>query len=73
MIGIAPEMVYTNAKDIETVTLKFEISSEYIQNTLNMFLDEEELIGIKRLNVFKYFEDLNMLIPIETQFDIEKI
>ena len=71
MLGIAPELIYASADSIDTVTLKFEISSEYVENTLNMFPDEEELIGIKRLNVFKYFEDLNMLIPIETQFDIE--
>lgn len=71
MLGIAPELIYTNANSIDTVTLKFEISSEYVDNTLNMFPDEEELTGIKRLNIFKYFEDLNMLIPIETKFDIE--
>lgn len=69
MLGIAPELIYTNADSIDTVTLKFEISSEYVENTLNMFPGEEELTGIKRLNIFKYFEDLNMLIPIETQFD----
>lgn len=70
MFGVAPELTYTNADSIETVKLKFEISSEYIENSLNIF-SEEELTGIKRLNVFKYFEDLNMLLPIETFFDVE--
>ncbi len=69
MLGVAPELIYSNADYIDSVTLKFEISPEYLDNTLNMFPDEEELTGIKRLNVFKYFEDINMLIPIETQFD----
>ena len=28
-------------------------------------------MGIKRLNVFKFFEDTNMLLPIETFHDVE--
>lgn len=71
MLGIAVELKYLNTNSIDDVTLKYEISSEYIENTLNMFPDEEELTGIKRLNVFKYFEGLNMLIPIETFHDVE--
>lgn len=71
MLGIAPELIYSNSSSIDNVTLKFEISSEYVENTLNLFPDEDELAGIKRLNVFKYFEDINMLLPIETFFDVD--
>lgn len=71
MLGIAPELIYTNENSVESVTLRFEISQEYLDNTLNLYPEEEELAGIKRLNVFKYFEDLNMLLPIETKFDVE--
>ena len=65
MIGIAPELKYEKSDSIDSVTLRFEVSDEYIDNTLNLFPDEEELIGIKRLNIFKYFEEINMLLPIE--------
>lgn len=57
---------------VDSVTLKFEISDEYEENVLGLFPENEELNGIKRLNVFKYFEDINMLLPIETKFDFDK-
>ena len=71
MLGIAPELRYSKADTIHNVTLKFTIKPDYIENTLNAYSDEEVISGIKRLNVFKYFEDLNMLLPIETQFDVD--
>ena len=53
MLGIAPELKYSSG-NVEDVTLKFNISSDYIENQLNLYLDEEELSGIKRFNIFKY-------------------
>ena len=47
------------------------IDDAYLDNELGLFPDEEELQGIRRLNVFKYFEDINMLLPIETVIDEE--
>ena len=57
--------------DIDSVELHFTIGDTYLDNELNLFPDEEELQGIKRLNIFKYFEDINMLLPIETVIDEE--
>ncbi len=57
--------------DVDEVRLNFTISDAYLDNELGLFPDEEELQGIKRLNVFKYFEDINMLLPIETVIDEE--
>ena len=57
--------------DVDEVKLSFTIGDAYIDNELGLFPDEEELQGIKRLNVFKYFEDINMLLPIETVIDEE--
>ena len=57
--------------DVAEVKLSFTIDDAYIDNELGLFPDEEELQGIKRLNVFKYFEDINMLLPIETVIDEE--
>lgn len=70
MLGIAFALDYAKSDSIEGVTLSFEIKPEYTENTLNLFPEEEELQGIKRLNVFKYYEEMNMLLPIETQFDL---
>lgn len=57
--------------DVDEVKLSFTIGDAYLDNELGLFPDEEELQGIKRLNVFKYFEDINMLLPIETVIDEE--
>ena len=71
MIGIAPALDYEFKDSIESVTLKFELPEDIIDNSIIFFPEEEELSGIKRFNIFKYFEEVNMLLPIETQFDIE--
>ena len=71
MIGIAPALDYEFKDSIESVTLKFELPEDIIDNSISLFPEEEELSGIKRFNIFKYFEEVNMLLPIETQFDIE--
>lgn len=57
--------------DVDEVKLNFTIGDAYLDNELGLFPDEEELQGIKRLNIFKYFEDINMLLPVETVIDEE--
>ncbi|MDE6726998.1 MAG: cellulose binding domain-containing protein, partial [Oscillospiraceae bacterium] len=57
--------------DVDEVKLNFTIGDAYLDNELDLFPDEEEMQGIKRLNIFKYFEDINMLLPIETVIDEE--
>ncbi|MCL2637517.1 MAG: peptidoglycan DD-metalloendopeptidase family protein [Oscillospiraceae bacterium] len=72
MHGLAPELIYDDRFIVDSVTLKFQISDEYIENELGIFNhDEPELTGIKRLNIFKFFECINVLLPIETKFDEE--
>jgi len=70
IIGIAPEFVYTDGLAVEEVTVKFELDNSVINNTLGTYTDEsDEFKGIKRLNVFMFFEDVNMLLPVETFHD----
>lgn len=70
IIGMAPEFVYTDGLAVEEVTIKFELENSVINNTLGTYTDEsDEFKGIKRLNVFMFFEDINMLLPIETFHD----
>ncbi len=71
VLGRIPELHYPQEAGIGQVTLRFEIAGEYTENTLGLFPEEEEFAGIRRLNVFQYFEELNMLLPIETKFDME--
>lgn len=70
IIGVAPEFVYTDGLAVEEVTVKFELENSVINNTLGTYIDEsDEFKGIKRLNVFMFIEDVNMLLPVETFHD----
>lgn len=69
-LGNTIDLKYTGG-DISEVKLNFTISDEYLDNELNLYPEEKELQGIRRFNIFKYFEDINMLLPIETTIDEE--
>lgn len=70
IIGIAPEFSYTDGLDMKEVTVKFELDNSVINNTLGTYIEEsDEFKGIKRLNVFMFIEEVNMLLPIETFHD----
>ncbi len=71
MLGISTDIEIDSSCNAENIVLKYTIKDEYLDNTLGTYADCEELQGIKRLNVFKYFDELNMLLPIETQFDVD--
>lgn len=72
ILGIAPEFAYTDGLKVEDVVINFDISDSAAANTNGKYTSlSDEFVGIKRLNVFKYFEDANMLLPIETFHDVE--
>ena len=71
VLGTIPEISYASGLSVEEVRVNFEIKDEYLENTLGTYSDCEELSGIKRLNIFRYFEEENILLPVETKFDIE--
>ena len=73
ILGAAPEFVYADGLAVEEVTVKFELNNSAVNNTLGTYAAENDgYKGIKRLNVFMFFEDVNMLLPIETQYDEAK-
>lgn len=70
ILGVVPEFYYPEDLKVEKITLKFEIEDTYIPNAdLSYAGYSEELMGIKRYNVFKFFEDIGMMLPIETHHD----
>ncbi|MBQ8411776.1 MAG: hypothetical protein IJX15_08635, partial [Ruminiclostridium sp.] len=73
IVGAIPEFSYPEGLSTGEVTVKFSVDESVKENTLGAYAEEcEELKGIRRFNVFKYFEDTNMLLPIETFHDEEK-
>ncbi len=72
ILGISPEFVYTDGLKVEDVVINFDIKASAVNNTNGKYTSlSDEFVGIKRLNVFKFFEDTNMLLPIETFHDVE--
>ena len=58
--------------DVENVKLTYEIGESYISNEGSEYAKNcVDLQGIKRYNIFRYFEELNMLLPVATEFDEE--
>ncbi len=72
ILGNSTEFLYTEGLKVEDVVINFDIDSSAVANTNGKYTSlSDEFVGIKRLNVFKYFEDTNMLLPIETFHDVE--
>ena len=73
IVGGIPEFSYPEGLSTGEVTVRFEVDDSVKENTVGDYAENcEELQGIKRFNVFKYFEDTNMLLPIETFHDEEQ-
>lgn len=72
IVGTVPELVYNGEKGVEKVRIEFKIKDRALENTSGKFAAENpEFEGIKRFNIFKYFEDINMQLPVETKFDLD--
>ena len=70
VIGEVAELFYSNGLDCEEITIEFHLNEDTKAMISEIDMDmPEELQGIQRLNVFKYDETLNMLLPMETYFD----
>lgn len=72
IIGISPEFTYGYGLKFDDVVINFNLDNSIIENTNRKYRNvSEDLYGIKRFNVFKFFEDTNMLLPIETFYDVD--
>ncbi|MCM1508761.1 MAG: EndoU domain-containing protein [Ruminococcus flavefaciens] len=72
ILGVTPEFIYTDGLKVEDVIINFTVDDYVVNNSNNKYTGiSDEFVGIKRLNVFKFFEDTNMLLPIETFHDVE--
>ncbi|MDE6530949.1 MAG: hypothetical protein K2K96_09285, partial [Lachnospiraceae bacterium] len=57
---------------VENVTLQFEIAEPYRENVSGLYAQySEENQGIRRFTVFVWVDEVNMMIPIKTQYDPE--
>lgn len=71
MLGAVVDLEY-RAGEIDSIRIKFEIKDEYIDNSGSKYAAVgKEFEGIKRLNIFRYFDEVGILLPIESHYDIE--
>lgn len=61
MVGNSFELTYFGEHNVDNIKLSFEMSEDYLA----------EAGDIRKHNIFKYFEDDNMLLPIATYFDVD--
>ncbi len=71
ILGTAPEIICTGNCTVHSAEIRFAIKDEYVNNPQSAFPDEPELQGLKRLVIFRYIDELHMMLPMETQYDLE--
>lgn len=72
VVGLIPQLSYENNLKVDEVKIKFQLDKSYVSQHVGEFGEvPEELSGIQRYNIFKYFEEDSLLLPIETKFDLE--
>lgn len=72
-IGKVVELFYDNSFRVDDCSLVFEIKEEYISNAnCEHLIEGEEVEGIKKFKIFRYYEDIDMLLPIETWYNIDE-
>ena len=76
-LGFIPEFSYPDDFKVKDITLKFEIKEKYRNSVIDLFsenygsVDNPDLEGIKRFNIFKYFEEIDMAMPIDTICNVD--
>lgn len=72
ILGTCPELNYDDSCKVDEVVLKFKVDEEYIDNPDSEYAEKNpEFAGIKRYNVFRFFEEDNILLPVKTDVDVE--
>lgn len=69
VLGVVPELTYSDGLSVTDVVINFTLDDSVVKNTLGVYADNPAFDGINRFNVFKFFEDTNTLLPIETSYN----
>ncbi len=70
VLGVVPELTYSEGLAVTDVVINFHLDDSAVENELGVY-DDPAFEGINRFSVFKYFEDNNVLLPIETFYNEE--
>ena len=74
VVGVVPAFECEEGAVIDNVTLNFDIKDDFTDNTNGMYAEVSDAFdGINRLNVFKYYDDIGMLLPVETTCENNRV
>ncbi|SFD32965.1 BspA family leucine-rich repeat surface protein [Ruminococcus albus] len=74
VVGVVPEFECEEGAVIDNVTLNFDIKDDFTDNTNGKYAEVSDAFdGINRLNVFKYYDDIGMLLPVETTCENNRV
>jgi surface protein len=74
VVGVVPEFECEEGAVIDNVTLNFDIKEDFIDNKNGKYSEVSDAFdGINRLNVFKYYDDIGMLLPVETTCENNRV
>lgn len=68
VIGSIVEISASEFCNPASLTIKYTVADKYKECALEEYKNIPELNGINNLCIFKYFEEINMLLPVETLF-----
>ncbi len=71
-IGDIFDLELPEDSNAESIRMEFLIKEQYRDNTLNMYTAGGEYQGIERLYLFRYFPEIGMMLPLDTQYNTEK-
>lgn len=71
-LGTVADFSFKNSCNMEKVVLYYNIKDSYIDNELGTYsAGNDELSGIKRLGIFTFNEEYNIIVPVVTEYDVE--
>lgn len=71
VLGVVPELSYSDGLTVSDVIINFNIVDSAVSDRIGAYSDDPNFDGINRFNIFKYFEDTDFLLPIETFYNEE--
>lgn len=69
VLGVVPELSYSDGLSVKDVVINFNIVDSAVSDRIGVYSDDPNFDGINRFNIFRYFEDTNFLLPIETFYN----
>lgn len=69
IIGSILEISTSERCSPDSMTIEYKVDKAYQNCTLSEYSNIDTLKGINNLCIFKYFEEINMLLPVETKFN----